>query len=241
MKRYLPLVIAAVAAVLFVRLGIWQLHRLGERRARNAQVAAKMAGAVYEVDAVGRVDVDSLAYRRGRATGRFDFDHQFIEVLKPRDGIPGVFIVTPLVLDSTRAVLVERGWYPSPDGKAVPLATLEEPDSTTVEGLLLAPYAGDSLAPGDGWPRYVRAADPALLAGGYGRRLFPLLLRRTTLPAGTPAGLDAIRPPELSEGPHLSYAIQWFSFAVIALVGSTVLVLKREVAAGDPKGADHAS
>jgi len=42
-----------------------------------------------------------------------------------------------------------------------------------------------------------------------------------------PPGLIRWPIPELSDGPHLSYAIQWFSFAVIIVVGAAALARKR--------------
>jgi cytochrome oxidase assembly protein ShyY1 len=37
---------------------------------------------------------------------------------------------------------------------------------------------------------------------------------------------ETVAPPGFDDGPHLSYAIQWFSFATIAVVGCVVLLVR---------------
>jgi cytochrome oxidase assembly protein ShyY1 len=49
------------------------------------------------------------------------------------------------------------------------------------------------------------------------------ILRRTEGPSGLPTGLAVPPLPALDDGPHLTYALQWFSFAVIAVVGGALL------------------
>ena len=53
--------------------------------------------------------------------GRFDLDRQIVKVGRPMDGIPGVVVIAPLVLGDGSAILVERGWAPSPDARRVEL------------------------------------------------------------------------------------------------------------------------
>jgi len=61
--------------------------------------------------------------------------------------------------------------------------------------------------------------------------LVPFVIQQlppATAPNGQlPPGLIRRPIPEVSNGPHLSYAIQWFSFAVIIVVGSLALARKR--------------
>ena len=39
-----------------------------------------------------------------------------------------------------------------------------------------------------------------------------------------PAGLVPVQPPELNEGNHLSYAIQWFTFSGMAALGLVLMI-----------------
>ena len=122
-----------------------------------------------------------------------------------------------------QAILVERGWVPSPDAYAAALAALGEPDSALVSGVLLRVRARREPALRDtAWPLRVPSADPELLARRYPYPLLPWVLRRAA-PDPAPPGLRPIPPPVIDHGPHLWYAIQWFAFGTIAVVGSIAL------------------
>jgi surfeit locus 1 family protein len=215
-------------AVLAVRLGFWQLHRLAQRRAANA--AALVARDAPELDVAARND-QPLAGRRVRASGTYDRGHELVLRGQVFREIPGIILVTPLRLSALgdTAVLVERGFVPSPDAVTIPgrAASLNEPGAQSVRGMALPLTAApDSGAPleHEGQTTWRRLDLSALRA----RLPYPILdvaIRQapdSILPQ-MPRRLD---PPSLDEGPHLSYAIQWFAFAVIA-VGFAVAVLVR--------------
>ncbi len=227
MKRYLIFVIALAAAALFVRLGVWQLQRLGERRALNAEISARLAAPPIDLSALrGAADLpDSFRFRAAVARGTFDFTREIVLTGRGYRGTPGVYLVTPLRLADDEAVLVERGWVFSPDGRTVEdPGALREPDTTEVRGVLLAPGTVRGTQPSDTtWPRYLRVIELQRLAPHYPYRLLPLVLRRTVGGSYLPDGMHPAPRPEINSGPHLSYAIQWFAFAVIAVVGSVLL------------------
>ncbi len=208
--------LALIVASVCVRLGVWQLDRHSQRKTRNAFVAARLA---QDPVVFGGVDsADSLEFRRTRVVGVFDRSRELIEWGRVVNGVPAVYVATPLVTPEGTAVLVERGWAASPSARAVDLAQLAERDSTVVEGVLLRLDGGS--APSDTtWPLYVRRADPSVLQSRFPYPLAPWVLRRTALPEGAPRGLGIAPLPQLTAGPHLSYAIQWFFFATIAVVG----------------------
>lgn len=220
MRRYWILAVALPVTAVCVRLGIWQLDRLSQRRARNDSIAARLEMSPFEL--TSESGPDSLAFRWVTVSGTFDFERQIVVVARSYDGVPAVNVVTPLLMRSGQAVLVERGHVPSPDAKTVDLDELAEPDTTEAVGVLVP--VERAVAPGNGWPRYVRNANPAGLQAEYPYELFPLVLRRTKLPTRAPARMEIVPLPELTGGPHLSYAIQWFAFAVIAMVGAGVLL-----------------
>jgi surfeit locus 1 family protein len=210
-------VLILASAGVCVRLGVWQLDRLGDRQARNAEIEMRMNEVPLRLGAV--TDGDSLAYRRVFGRGTFDFERQAVEVARPLRGIPGVYIVTPLMLADGRAILVERGWAPSPDARSVDFTSVLESDTTQVLGILIRPV-GDPVEPREAWPVVVRHADPVALQSRYPYPLLPWILRRLEPPeAGLGRRLEPAPLPELSNGSHLSYAVQWFAFALIAVVG----------------------
>ena len=213
------LVVALVVAALCVRLGVWQLERLRQRRARNAQVLARRTEPPLSV--TGSTSADSARDRRLVARGVYDYGHERLWHGRSYEGIPGVDLVTPLrlPLPDSSGVLVDRGWAPSPDGYHVNQEAYREGDSADVSGIGVAA------------PRARGDVNPAILRDSIPYRLLPFVIQleppSTALYRPLPPGLIRWPAPELSDGPHLSYAIQWFSFAVIITVGSIALAQKR--------------
>lgn len=194
-------IVAGVVAALCVTAGVWQLGRLEQRRARNATLAARLALPPLELRA--GTSADSARQRRVVARGVYDFAAERTWPGRSFDGTPGVALITPLRLPDGTAVLVDRGWVPSADAFHVDHAAYREPDSAVVQGIAFVP------------PRGRGDVDPS--------GLLPFVIQ-----LGTPdpmRGLPRRWPgPAFDNGPHLSYAIQWFSFALIALVGTAVLI-----------------
>jgi surfeit locus 1 family protein len=139
------------------------------------------------------------------ARGVYDFTAERTWPGRSFQGTPGVALVTPLRLADGATVLVDRGWAPSPDAFHVDHTLYREPDSATVTGIALIPPRGRGDVDVAGFLPFVVQAETPEPARGLPRR-WPL--------------------PALDDGPHLSYAIQWFSFALIALVGTAVLIRK---------------
>ena len=230
MKRAAILVVGLLVAGVCSRLGLWQLQRLDDRNERNRRAEQQLARPALPLDPMAASDVvadpDAYRFRPAVATGRFDLTRELVVIARAHRGVPGVHVVTPLVLDDSLAVLVERGWLPSPDGRTVQPPLAPEPPQATVEGvLLLVDGRSGAIAAAEAWPRRVMSPDPELVGPWYPYRLLPLLLRRRAPPEGS--GLRSVDIPALSGGPHLSYAMQWFGFAAIALVGSLVFFVRR--------------
>ncbi len=235
MKRYVIFVVAFLAAALFIRLGIWQLDRLSVRRSLNSERRERLRSPPLDLTALAPAGpVDSLRFRRAVGGGVYDFEHEVVVMARSYRGVPGVHLVTPLVMPLGDAVLVERGWVAAPDGKTVQLEALREDDSVRVEGVLLeVPVDVTGRALERTWPQYARRPDPTTLQPRFSYPLRPFVLRRTTVPESAPSVLRAVPLPDLSDGPHLWYAIQWFAFAIIAVVGSVALYRKSKWERGD--------
>ncbi len=219
LSKILAGILAAGAAIVCIRLGFWQLDRHKQRAAQNAVIEQRLGE--NPIDALLDLDPDSHEYRRARAEGVFDYSREVIEQGRVVNGVPAVYLVTPLETQNGSVLLVERGYALSPDARGVDVATLREADSVVVEGVLVR-LDGGTLPSDTTWPIYVRRADPAALQPLFDETLKPLVLRRTVMPSGLPRGLGAAPLPQLTGGPHLSYAVQWFLFATIAVVGPLV-------------------
>ena len=215
--------------VAFVNLGFWQLGRWEERKLDNQVLAARLDSEplplVQLIESAGP-DYPSLDHRRTETEGEFQPDHELLVRSQVHDGAAGFHIVTPLLLDEGNAILVNRGWVPlamdtvpSPatpprgvvsvtgwlrlgEGRATPGAIPDDEKSVTrIEVAVIEEYLPWSLV-----PLYLVAE------GGAEDRL--------PAPIAQPAVDD--------EGPHLAYAVQWFAFTLIGVVGYFFL-LRRAV------------
>ena len=215
---------AVIAATVFVRLGLWQLARLRAKVQRNAVIAVQQRSEPAQLTALPR-DTAAAHYRRAVATGRFDYDHELVVSARTHQGSPGAELVTPLRLPgSDTAILVNRGWVYSPDGASVDLARWRERDSGTVEGYV-EQYAPDAGATASADRRIIRRVSRSETASRIPYPLAPYYLVFTGDTAGVAHPVRR-EMPVLDDGPHRSYAIQWFAFAVIALVGAAVVVTR---------------
>lgn len=238
--RTIAFVIAALlGAALFARLGVWQVSRLHERQARNAVIRERRAAPPLPMDSLRVADsmhdwgerhgyLEKLYHRRARITGVASYNGEVIVAQRTHDGSPGVWLVTPVrSSENEPATIVVRGWAYSPDGVTVDRARWREGDNITVEGWL-DEMPGRSPNPYvvKDRPDVLRRLDVVALAEHAGVPLRWVVLWATgpapTDPSsGTPARFTL---SELDDGPHRSYAIQWFSFAAIALVGAGIVV-----------------
>jgi len=232
-------VVAVVAAALFARLGAWQLARLADRRAESRLVAARMQLPPAGLDRSSRLEelsADSMAWRRLRLRGTWDFEHEVVIRGRASRGTPGVHVVTPLRLDPGWGVLVLRGWLPAADGLSADLAAARpgrharEMD-VEVEGLALTGDASSRIPPrtltfGSAEHLVLGALTIEQAAGSLPYDLLPIFVLLTD-PSGFSGAPFLVDEPAPSDGPHLWYAVQWFAFALITLSGTGAYVRTR--------------
>lgn len=228
--RLLLIVLFGIAALVCARLGVWQLDRLRERRAANRVALAARSAPAVRLDRVTTGD-SRLIGREVVAVGRYDHAHDVVLRGRAYQGAPGVEIVSPLVLDGGRtAVLVNRGFVPSPDAVAVESDSLREPGEVRVRGIALAMPSGEGAAlERNGRTTWSRLDLEAL----GGRMPYPIaqVYIRQSPDSALPRFPRRLEPPAINDGPHLNYAIQWFAFAIMALVFGLVVWRQR----GDEK------
>ncbi|MDB4882602.1 MAG: Surfeit locus 1 family protein, partial [Gemmatimonadetes bacterium] len=171
-------------------------------------------------------DTAAAHYRRVAVTGHFDYANELVLSGRTHQGSPGVDLLTPLrAAGSDTAVLVNRGWVYSPDGATTDRARWHESDTATITGYveLYSPDAGTTSATSD--PRIVRRVSRSEIASKIPYPVAPYYLVAT---GDTADGAHPARHtiPALDEGPHRSYAIQWFFFALIGLAGAAMVALR---------------
>jgi len=225
------LVIAGVA--LLIRLGFWQLDRLEQKRAYNATVAARWQEAPFDLSSEELpADLSELEFRRIEVQGHFDYANQIVLKERPRGDIPGVVLVTPLVLNDGRAVLVARGWIPYNQAGQEFWPQFEEPDGAPVIGLLqesqMLPSGEAPPIPDEPQTEWfslnIDAVQPQM---PY--ELLPVFVLQLPEEGRSYSDLPFREEPvRLDEGNHFSYAIQWFMFSAILGIGYLFLIRHQE-------------
>lgn len=213
-------VLLLVAVVAFVNLGLWQLRRLDERRQHNALVADRVAAAPVSLQSLvgdGRDAPEDVEYRRVTVDGAYG-DEQLLTAPRAVDGRPVQQVLTVLERDGLPAVLIDRGVIPfNRDTERPPTPP---PGPVQVRGVVRAPEPGDI-----GQATQVVHIIPGQIADRLGVALEDVYVQLRSQAPPLAAGAPQPTPlPELSEGSHLSYAMQWFCFALIALIGYPLLV-----------------
>lgn len=225
--RGILLVAMVAAAAVAVRLGIWQLHRLSARKASNAIFLAARDLPPVNLGSPDILD-STLIGRRVEATGQF-LGRGTVKLRNRayRDA-PGLYLVTPFELaGSGKTVWVLRGFVNAANGVTprYPLPAFI-PGRVTITGITTATPtsargAAALVVDGDTTWQHL---DSTMLAERIPGSL-PVIVHLEG-PASGPGGLPTIEMPELSDGPHFSYAVQWFGIA-IAILSFGFIVFRR--------------
>jgi surfeit locus 1 family protein len=223
------ILVATVITAVFIRLGFWQLSRLRERQALNAELASRAVDSPVAISQLP-TDTANAHYRRVSVQGTYDYANEIVLTLRSRDGSPGVNIVTPVRIPSSdTALLLVRGWVYSPDGMTVDLSTWREGPQANGSGFVeTLPPARAGRNSSQPHPNAYRWLDRRDLEERFHYPLKPYYVVLTSPPdSGSKNAIPRLTVPPMDEGPHLSYAIQWFSFAAISIIG-TILFLRRK-------------
>ncbi len=214
-------IFVVLLSAICIRLGMWQFDRLDHRLAQNKVISAHFKAPPVELSAAlapGEKVDDASEWTRVTATGTYDLEHQVTVKFTTRDGVPGVDVVTPLVMADETAVLVNRGWIETKNTVDNPDVPAPPTGEVSLMGWLRQNNGAgsDATRPVDAQIRAISSIGmaksvPYDLADGY-------LNLRTQDPAATKE--LALEPkPELGQGPHFFYGLQWVFFALLATVG----------------------
>jgi cytochrome oxidase assembly protein ShyY1 len=220
----LLIIFVAVLGVVFVNLGEWQLDRLAQRKERNATTIINEQRPVQAYEQVfTRPITDADQWQRVEARGTFDARHQFVVRYRSNGDADGYEVVTPL-RTATGAVLVDRGFIRLERGTQIPSVAPAPPTGeVTVVGHVRRDEKGRRAAttPVGNQMRLINsqaiaATLPYPTASGY--------IGLLTVQPEQQGGFQPIKLPELSEGPHFWYALQWFMFTAVAAAGIVVFI-----------------
>ena len=180
-------------------------------------------------------DTGAARFRRVRVSGAYDYAHEFALTLRTRNGSPGVDIITPLIRAGTDTlVLVNRGWIYAPDGMTADISKWREDDRVSAIGFIETfPPPSPFVSRSPGRTRAYRWLDRSVVRFDIGRPIapfyvvlapdsmtgYPMPRQAPITPRAAAPIPPRVQPRGLDEGPHKSYAIQWFSFAAISIFG----------------------
>jgi len=214
----------AVLGTVFLNLGQWQLDRLEQRQQRNVDTVANERNPVVGFEQVfTRPVLERDQWQRVQARGTFDAEHQFVLRYRSNGDANGYEVVTPL-RTASGTVLVDRGFVRLDRGEPIPTTAPAPPaGEVTVVGHVRRDEQGrrSATTPVNGQMRLlsssaVAAVLPYPVVNGY--------IGLLTVDPPQSGELEPVQLPEISDGPHFWYAVQWFMFTALGLAGVFVFI-----------------
>ncbi|WP_306233356.1 SURF1 family protein [Agrococcus beijingensis] len=221
-RRWLGYIaLATVVAVVCCLIGVWQWNRREEAIAAIERLETNYDRTPVAVtDALpdpGAFDADQQ-WTPVVLEGEYLLDEQLLLRGRWRGGEIGFDVIAPFRTDDGRVFIVDRGWIDQASNSDAPVSQPTTPGGPTTVVARLRPNEGD--IPGRGAPEgQIASVNLPALAESMGEPLYTaaygLLVSED---GGTPGDVRVASRPVLDEGPHLSYALQWFVFAVFPFV-----------------------
>jgi surfeit locus 1 family protein len=238
-KWLIPTVFVFVGTALCIRLGIWQLDRLEQRRAFNAHFEAARAQPVLDLNQEQPDHLEEMEWRPVKVVGEYDFANQVAVRNQYYGNEYGYHLLTPLHFDD-KAILVDRGWIPAEGNSTASLPErawrkYDEPGMVNISGQIRLGQSKPAFGgvadplPEDGTNLEVwNNADLTRIAKQMPYPVLSVYVQPEVDPTDTQPPIPFQPEIQLTEGPHFGYAIQWFTFATILFVGYPFYVRKQE-------------
>jgi cytochrome oxidase assembly protein ShyY1 len=216
--------LTVVLATVMVFLGLWQLSRYHQRADTNSRIAAAAKGEPVDlatVSAVGRTPAKDTAWDKVTITGHYDPSQQILARERTMNDTVGFEVLTPLVLSDGSAVIIDRGWLPPAQPGTAELPHIPEVPAgqVTVVGRLHLPESRADGVQEISGTRQVRRISPTTLTGAV---TYPLHGGYVVLDNQQPAADKAfttIPSDHQNSWMNAGYVVQWWSFALLTLVG----------------------
>jgi cytochrome oxidase assembly protein ShyY1 len=216
------LALTVLFAVVCSGLGTWQLARRAEAQIEISRIDANFdAEPVQLVDALPELDsfIESQKWLPVELTGTYLQDEELLVRNRSLNINPGFEVLTPLLLANGDVFIVDRGWVPTGSDQNSPDAVPQSPEGEVTVVVRLKkgePVLAGRSASGDQvatihLPGIAERLGRDTYTGAYG-----LMKSEDPAPAERPT---AVLRPVRDEGPHLSYAFQWYVFALMAFIG----------------------
>ncbi len=233
----LATVFVLLGTAVLIRLGIWQLDRLEQRRAFNTQVVTMRALPALGLNSEQPVDLALQEWRAVQITGKYDFENQVALRNQYNGSQYGYHLITPLLFADGKAVLVDRGWIPA-DGNSTSAdwRKFDQPGMVTLSGQIrlgqtkpaFGGVADPELNPTQTRMDLWNNLDVARIAGQIPYQVLPIYIQPNADMNDTVPPIPFQPEVDLTEGPHFGYALQWFAFAAILFFGYPFVLRKQE-------------
>lgn len=215
---WLPAIAVAVLVPIFFGLGMWQVHRAGEKRALQQEVDERAREAPVRLGQTPQ-SAQALRFRHVTARGRYEPEYQILIDNRVHQGVPGYYVVTPLRLEGGEMrVLVNRGWMPLGASRQQ-LPAIDTPSGTVeITGMVTVPAEKVFTlgAPASGWQPVWSHLDMKRYVASVPFAVQPVAI---LLDAGAPGGFThAWTRLDAGIAVHQGYAFQWFALAALAAV-----------------------
>ncbi len=227
------LLLTAAGALLFIRLGVWQLHRADFKEALLRRYAASASAPQQDFARVAETP-PADGFPRVQVSGRYLVDRLYLLDNPKHDERGGVEVFAPFEWQGQpQLLLVDLGFLPGNGTEQAPQVPPLPATEVTLQGLYVPPppvgfeMGGDALARQTHWPKSSIFLDPVAVARDLGRSLYPRVLALDADPASIYVRVHTLDFSSMPPARHRAYAFQWFSFALAAVVILLVLNRKR--------------
>jgi len=220
-----PTLITIPFLVVLLVLGFWQIQRLEWKTRLIRELEIRAAANPITLPTDPRIEPADLANRRVKVTGHYMYETELHLLNRVRKGVPGINIITPLVRDDDgEIVMVNRGWAPM-DWPGTPIEEHgREPIRVEVTGIVRIPNPPGWMTPKNQPAKnewyFVDLTAMSRAAGTLANTNYYIYATAERALSDAPAPFLTPDPNEWHidlPNNHLSYAITWFSLAVVLL------------------------
>lgn len=219
--RLLPTLATAVVIPILLSLGFWQMDRAVEKRQLQALMQERLQQPLVRLKNTTSLHQD-MNFRRVELSGHFDNSHQYLLDNRIYKGQIGYGIYSPFSFDSGESwIMVNRGWTPADKDRTILPKIEVDSEKTGLQGILSQPpgqliHLGGQVESQQDWPQRVQNIDLMKIARDTGLRLQPYVLNLDV--SSRHAYFQDWKPYVDTPQKNQSYAIQWFSMAVVLLL-----------------------
>jgi surfeit locus 1 family protein len=235
----LATILVLIGSAVMVRLGIWQLDRLEQRRAFNTRVMAQIDQPALDMNQSGApaASLVDMEYRSVSVKGTYDYEHQVVLRNQAYQNQWGVNLLTPLKISGRdQAILVNRGWIPADDYEGGDWSKYSVMGAVQVEGMIRRSESQPDFGfrsdptpqPGMGPLKSWNFVNIPRIDEQTPYDLLPVYIQQAPVSGQNAPPYASLPEFELSEGPHMGYAIQWFTFAALLAFGYPFYIRKQE-------------